>query len=138
VLVDDNRRYPVSDFGQSERDQRHIVSLGHLISGSNSYFPYILLPLRERQKQSDPEYSEQVTDSTLSGFSVGIDNISDLKSQPRPCCGFQDIDTVLEFVSGVHYRCEVRSLTSSRGKRGDGPLKLCAYTKINCLWRLCK
>ena len=47
-------------------------------------------------------------DSTLSGFGVGIDNISDLKSQPRPCCGFQDVDTVFEFVLWVrHYQIDL-------------------------------
>ena len=34
-----------------------------------------------------------------------IDDISNFKSQPRPCYGFQDVDTVLEFVLGVrHYQ----------------------------------
>lgn len=62
----------------------------------------------ERQTKSDAEFSEQVIDSTPSGFGVGINNISDLNSQPRPCCGFQDVDTVLEFVFGVrHYQVDL-------------------------------
>lgn len=62
----------------------------------------------ERQTQSDAEFSEQVIDSTLSGFGFGIDDISDLNSQPRPCCGFQDVDTVLEFVLWVgHYQIDL-------------------------------
>ena len=57
-------------------------------------------------------------DSTLSGFGVGIDNISDLNSQPRPCCGSQDVDTVLEFVFGVrHYQVDLDvSLDKYKGK----------------------
>ena len=47
-------------------------------------------------------------DSTPSGFGDGIDDISDLNSQPRPCCGFQDIDTVLEFVLWIrHYQIDL-------------------------------
>ena len=62
----------------------------------------------ERQRQSDAGFSEQVIDSTPPGFGVGIDNISDLNSQPRPCYGFQDVDTVLEFVFWVrHYQVDL-------------------------------
>ena len=62
----------------------------------------------ERQRQSDAKFSEQAIDSTYSGFGFGIDNISDFKSQPRPCCGFQDVDTVLEFVFWYrHYQVDL-------------------------------
>jgi hypothetical protein len=57
----------------------------------------------EGQTQSDAKFSERVIDSTLSGLGDGIDNITDLNNHPRPCCVFQDVDTVLEFVFGVHY-----------------------------------
>ena len=71
--------------------------------------------MTEKQTQSDPEFNEQAIDSTPSGFVVGIDNISDLNSQPRPCYGFQDVDTVIEFVFRFrHYQvdfgCEVRQI----------------------------
>lgn len=45
--------------------------------------------------------NEHVIDSTISGFSLGIDNFSNFNSQPRLSCGFQDVDTILEFVFGV-------------------------------------
>ena len=40
---------------------------------------------------------------------MGIDDIiSNFKSQPRPCCGFQDVNTILEFVLGVrHYQVDL-------------------------------
>ena len=62
-----------------------------------------------RQKQSDAEFSDQVilTQPALA-LVTGSTNISDLNSQPRPCCGFQDVDTVLEFVLWVrHYQVDL-------------------------------
>ena len=58
---------------------------------------------RDKRNQTQMQNSVSRIDSTPSGFGDGIDNISDLNSQPRPCCGLQDVDTVLEFVFGVHY-----------------------------------
>ena len=59
------------------------------------------------QSDASAEFIEQVIDSTLSGFGDGIDNITDLNNHPRPCCRFQDVDTVLEFVFGVHYQVDL-------------------------------
>ena len=61
------------------------------------------------KRRSDSEFVEQILlDSSHSTLGEGIENISDLSSQPRPCCGFQDVDTVLEFVFGVrHYQEEL-------------------------------
>ena len=71
----------------------------------------------ERQKAIRFRIRRADLDSTLSGFGDGIDNISDLNSQPRSCCGFRDADTVLEFVFGVrHYQEEVRQV---KGKVDD-------------------
>ena len=61
----------------------------------------------EGQTQSDAKFSEQVLDSTHSGFGDEIDNITDFNNHPRPCCVFQDVDTVLEFVFGVHYQVDL-------------------------------
>ena len=85
-----------------ERRRRSTYLLGFIVLNDVLNSDY------ERQTQSDAESSEQVIDSTLSGFGDGIDNISDLNSHPGPCCGFQDVDTVLEFVFGIwHYQVDL-------------------------------